>query len=103
MLWMHRAINSLEVSGRWPALARATLRDDAHRLHGLITEQVLRESGEAPEDLFEAWAQRHEEPVAFARRRIGEIQDSSDAADFLGLSVAVRELRKLRLMDDGGG
>ena len=103
MLWMHRAINSLEVSGRWPALARATLRDDAHRLHGLITEQVLRESGDSPEALFDAWAQRYQEPVQFARRRIGEIRDSSDAADFLGLSVAVRELRKLRLMEASAG
>lgn len=103
MLWLHRAINALEVSGRWPALARATLRDDAHRLHGLITGQVLRESGDSPDALFNAWAERHDEPVQFARRRIGEIRESSDAADFLGLSVAVRELRKLRLMDSGAG
>ena len=99
MLWMHRAINGLQVAGRWPALARATLRDDAFRLHGLITGQVLQEAGDAPDALFQAWCERHAEPVGFALRRIGEIRDSADAADFLGLSVAVRELRKLRLLD----
>ncbi|WP_348672243.1 NAD-glutamate dehydrogenase domain-containing protein, partial [uncultured Abyssibacter sp.] len=99
MLWMHRAINGLEVAGRWPALARATLRGDAYRLHGLIAGQVLRESGDDPETLFAAWFARREEPVRFALQRIGEIRESSDAADFLGLSVAVRELRKLRLLE----
>ena len=83
-------------------MARATLRDDAYRLHGLITGQVLKEEGDSPEGLYQAWADRYHEQVSFAQRRIGEIRGANGETDFLGLSVAVRELRKLRLMNDAG-
>ena len=97
VLWLHGALNALSVTGRWPALARATLRDDVYRLHALIAEHVLTHPGDSGQARYEDWAQDNAQDVAFARARMQEIR-SADATDFPGLSVAVRELRKLRLM-----
>ena len=97
VLWLHGALNALAVSGRWPALARATLRDDVYRLHALIAGHVLTHTGDNGEAKFDDWASEHQHDVDFARARISELRHA-DVADFPGLSVAVRELRKLRLM-----
>ena len=97
VLWLHGAVNALSVSGRWPALARATLRDDIYRLHALIAGHVLTHPGDTGQVRFDDWASAHQQDVDFTRARISEIRHA-DATDFPGLSVAVRELRKLRLM-----
>ena len=97
VLWLHGALNALAVSGRWPALARATLRDDVYRLHALIVGHVLTHPGDSGQARFDDWASAHQQDVDFTRARINEIRNA-DATDFPGLSVAVRELRKLRLM-----
>lgn len=97
VLWLHSALNALAVSGRWPALARATLRDDVYRLHALIVGHVLTHEGSSGQARFDDWATEHQQDVDFTQVRISEIRNA-DATDFPGLSVAVRELRKLRLM-----
>ena len=97
VLWLHGALNALSVTGRWPALARATLRDDVYRLHALIAEHVLTHPGDNGQARYDDWAKDNRQDVDFARARMQEIR-SADATDFPGLSVAVRELRKLRLM-----
>lgn len=97
VLWLHGALNALAVNGRWPALARATLRDDVYRLHALIVGHVLTHAGDNGQARFDDWASEHQHDVDFARARLSEL-GNADATDFPGLSVAVRELRKLRLM-----
>ncbi len=97
--WLLGAIVALQVESRWQALARATLRDDAYRLHSILTSRVLACKGKTPEACMQAWEEKNVHQVKFALSRIEELQHSN-VADFMGLAVAVRELRKLRILKD---
>jgi len=98
MLWLLGAIRRLQVSGQWERLARNNLRDDAWRIHYLLTLAVLRRPGDSAEQRLSAWMSDHERPLRFALTRVQALQ-SSGAVDFMGLAVAVRELRKLRALE----
>ncbi len=94
LLWLYGAINSLQVQGKWHALARHNLRDDLHHLHYLLATRVLRYPG-TPEQRIEAWVAANADKIAFAEHRIADLS-ASGTIDFERLVVAVRELRKLR-------
>ena len=94
LLWLYAAINSLQVQGKWHALARQNLRDDLYHIHRLLAARILRHPGSAQQRL-EAWIAAHREKTGFAERRIADL-GTTGAIDFERLVVAVRELRKLR-------
>jgi len=97
MPWLHAAILALKVGDQWQALARNNLRDDAYRIHRRITARVLLQPGDSAEARVDAWAAAHEREVRFALNRMAELQ-TSGGADFQALAVAVREVRKLRML-----
>lgn len=94
--WLHAQINALKVSGRWPALARANLRDDLFRIQALLVARVLRPSkaGTAVASALAAWQEAEAERIRFVQRRLDALRgDSGD--DFMRLVVAARELYRL--------
>ncbi len=93
--WLHSAIIALRADGRWQALARATLRDDAFRLQRRLTARVLAQAGSHASPV-EGWLAEHEATVRFAQQRINEIQ-ATGKSDFQALTVILREFRKLCL------
>ena len=93
--WVLSAITNLAVQGRWQALARANLRDDTFRVQRLITERVLRRDGADAAARLESWLAANTERVRFAEARLSDLA-TGGVVDFMGLVVAVRELRKLR-------
>ena len=97
LLALYAAINSLQVLGKWPALARGNLRDDLYHIHRLLTGRVLRMAGPGAGQRLEQWCTAHALRVRFAEQRIAELRVAG-AMDFAGLVVAVRELRKLRAL-----
>jgi glutamate dehydrogenase len=97
MLWIYAAINDLPVSGKWQALARVNLRDDAYRIHRQLAGRVLRTPGATPQARFDAWAQANERRVKLGLARLAELQ-TANTREFTTLAVAVREIRKLRLL-----
>jgi glutamate dehydrogenase len=97
MLWLYAAINRLNVSGRWHALARQNLRDDTYHLHYLLASRVLLADGKTSTEKLGHWLGKHSARIAFATSRISDLR-AAGAVDFEGLVVAVRELRKLRAL-----
>ncbi len=95
--WLLSAVVSLGVEGRWQALARVTLRDDCYRLHRILTGHILSCPGKGPEQRLASWMAAYGDQVDFALHRLKDLQ-SGDSNDFMALTVAMRELRKLRLL-----
>lgn len=96
LLWLYRAVNGLQVQGKWHALARQNLRDDLYHIHRLLSARVLKHSGTAAQRV-ESWIDAHRGQIQFAERRIADLAIAG-AIDFERLVVAVRELRKLRAL-----
>ena len=95
IVWMNRCVESLEVDGRWQALARSNLRDDFYRIRRDFTVDLLsRRSRKSPEEIFRAWLTRNAAPVRMFDSILSEMQLRQDI-DFAALSVAAQELRKL--------
>src|SRR5699024_8471893 len=89
LAWLHQAIQNLHVDGRWPALARSSLRGDCYRVHQRLVELVLGAGGD-----LDAWCEHNAADVATGRNRIEELQTVA-APTFAHLTVAVRDLSKL--------
>ncbi len=94
LLWLYAAINSLQVQGKWHALARQNLRDDLFHIHHLLAGRILKYPGDAAARLA-AWVGDHVAEISFAEQRIADL-GTAGPVDFERLVVAVRELRKLR-------
>lgn len=92
--WLVASTVNMKVDGRWPALARATVRDEAYRLHRELTLRALSAPGEDALTRLEVWLYRNQTAQQFARRRISELA-TAEAQDFATLTVALRELRNL--------
>jgi glutamate dehydrogenase len=96
-LWLLAAINELPTLGKWQSLARVNLRDDAYRIHRQLSGRILRHPGENAEARLQGWMQANERKVKLGLSRIAELQ-TANAREFATLAVAVREVRKLRLL-----
>ncbi len=95
MLWLYSAINALSTQGKWQALARVNLRDDAFRIHRQVAGRILATPGATPLDRYEAWKGANERRVNLALSRLAQLQ-TANLREFETLAVAVREVRKLR-------
>ncbi len=83
---------------RWPAMARASLRDDLAAEQAVLTAEVLRaRSGddEPADALVERWVQRWDTAQRRAAAQLTELA-ASEAHELAELVVAVRTLRGLR-------
>lgn len=89
LAWLHQAIQSLHVDGRWPALARSSLRGDCYRVHQRLVELVLDAGGD-----LDAWCEDNASDVDAVHNRIEELQ-AIETPTFAHLTVAVRDLSQL--------
>jgi glutamate dehydrogenase len=95
IVWMNRGVESLEVEGRWQALARSNLRDDFYRIRrDFVTGLLNSRSRKKPEEVFAAWLAKNATFVRLFDSILAEMQLKPDV-DFATLSVAAQELRKL--------
>lgn len=89
LAWLHAAIQSLHVDGRWPALARSSLRGDCFRVHQRMTALVMDAGGD-----LNAWCEANASEISGVHARIEELQ-AIEAPKFAHLTVAVRDLSQL--------
>ena len=93
--WIRQHIESLEVEGRWRAIARATLRETLADEQRRLVQSVLRKSHEADAGAaFAAWLDGSKEQVAHALRALDDMR-ASGTPDFATLSVALKEISRL--------
>ena len=97
ILWLLSAVVSLPVKSKWQALARTNLRDDTYRIQRMLSERILLHKGKNAEERIAAWVTANDKRAKFSLDRVQELQ-TSGTADFMGLAVAARELRKLRAL-----
>jgi glutamate dehydrogenase len=95
IIWMNRCVESLEVEGRWHAIARSNLRDEFYRIRRDIVIDVLtaRTRG-TPTERFNRWMERNALAIRKFDAILAEMRLKNDI-DFATLSVASQELRKL--------
>ena len=95
IIWMNRCVESLEVEGRWQAIARSNLRDEFYRIRRDIVIDVLsaRTRG-TPGARFQRWMERNALAIRKFDAILAEMRLKNDI-DFATLSVASQELRKL--------
>jgi glutamate dehydrogenase len=95
IVWVNRAVEGLQVSGRWQAIARSNLRDEFyHMRRELVTKLYQTNSRKAPMALYEAWRETNTASVAKFEAVLSEMRLRGEA-DFAMLSVAAQEFRKL--------
>ncbi len=95
IIWLNRCVESLEVEGRWQAIARSNLRDEFYRIRREILIDLLkRRSRGAPLEIFDRWVERNSVAVGKFDAILAEMRLRNDI-DFATLSVAAQELRKL--------
>jgi glutamate dehydrogenase len=86
--WIEARVVELPRSGRWDALARDALREDAATQHRAVVDAVLGAGS------YDGWAREHEAAVT---RVLGLLDDvrTHGTVDLATLSVALRDLRTL--------
>jgi glutamate dehydrogenase len=95
--WLRDHIEALPSDNRWRTLARAALRDDVYSQQAELTAEILRS---VPDELpalqrINAWVDNNQGPVERALQVLTDI-NSSGICDLSTLSVALREIRKLK-------
>ncbi|HUD96933.1 MAG TPA: NAD-glutamate dehydrogenase domain-containing protein, partial [Woeseiaceae bacterium] len=95
IIWLHRSVEGLVVTGRWQALARSNLRDEFYRIRRDLTAALLRARGKASlEARFEHWLAENAVGIRKLDTILEEMKRRQEI-DFATLSVAAQELRKL--------
>jgi glutamate dehydrogenase len=99
--WMRDQIVALPRENRWQTLARAALRDDLYDQEAKLTADVLRvESKSNDADArISAWMQANAVAVNRCRQILSDFR-ASGTPDFAMLSVAMREIRGLRQVEE---
>jgi glutamate dehydrogenase len=95
--WLHNSAETLNVSGRWQAMARSNIRDELYRIRRDVALKLLSFRGKSDAGaVAERWLAKNEEEVAAFRAMIDEMQLRGNI-DFATLSVAAQQLRQLTL------
>ena len=99
--WMRDQIVALPRENRWQALARAALRDDLYDQEATVTADVLRVESKSKEAdaRISAWMQANAVAVNRCRQILSDLR-ASGTPDFAMLSVAMREIRSLKPIDE---
>ncbi|TQM44725.1 NAD-glutamate dehydrogenase [Pseudonocardia cypriaca] len=100
--WLRARILELPRDERWPALARAALREDLHVVHSAITAEVVRTSwpGSDGHEQVRDWIATTDAAARRCLRLLDEIA-AAGRSDLATVSVALREIRTL-LRGSGG-
>ena len=92
--WLQDQVEALQVDGRWPALARSSLRDELYAFQSAFTAAALTLPGKTAEQRLSAWQARHAAGLAGLQQTLAEMQ-TVGAADFATLSVALQAVRRV--------
>ena len=93
--WIRTKIEALQVEGRWPARARATLREQLAQQQNALVQSILAQRGrQTPKDALTEWLVESKDEIARARQNLKDM-DASGVIDFATLSVAIREIERL--------
>jgi glutamate dehydrogenase len=94
--WLRDRILGLPRDERWPALARAALRDDLHVVHSAITAEILQTGwpGGDGRDQVRDWLATTDTAATRCLRLLDEIA-ACGRSDLATVSVALREIRTL--------
>ncbi len=94
--WLRARILDLPRDDRWPALARAALREDLHVVHSAITAEVVRAGwpGSNGREQVRDWIATTDAAARRCLRLLDEIA-AADRSDLATVSVALREIRTL--------
>ncbi len=97
--WLRDQINALPRENRWQALGRDALRDDLYTQQRAMTSDVLKLGSRtaAPSERIDAWLQSNALAAERCKRILQDVR-ARGSADFTMLSVALREIRGLRLL-----
>ncbi len=89
-------IYDLPRDDRWQTMARASLRDDLHAVHAMLTAQVLSatDDGAAAEERVTSWETDDSVVVTRAKATLEEITASGDP-DLARMSVGLRVVRTM--------
>jgi glutamate dehydrogenase len=100
--WLRSRILDLPRDERWPALARAALRDDLHVVHAAITAEVVRSSwsGGDGREQVQDWISTTDAAAMRCLRLLNEIA-ACGRSDLATVSVALREIRTLARASGG--
>jgi glutamate dehydrogenase len=98
--WLRDQIVVLPRENRWQAMARAALRDDLYSQERALTADVMRGHSNEPDaaSRIDAWLEHNATTVARCHQILEDLK-ASPAPDFAMLSVAMREIRDLRLRE----
>ena len=95
IIWVNRAVEALDVSGRWQAIARSNLRDEFYHIRRDLVASIFQtRSRKTPLALYQAWADKNTAEVAKFEAVLAEMTLRGEV-DFAMLSVAAQEFRKL--------
>jgi glutamate dehydrogenase len=99
--WMRDQIVVLPRENRWQALARAALRDDLYDQEATLTADVLRAESKSKdaEARISAWMQANAVAVNRCRQILSDLR-AAGTPDFAMLSVAMREIRSLKPIEE---
>lgn len=93
--WMYGQIESLQVDGRWQALAIGALRDELGSQQRAMALQILGKSGKkSAVEKVDEWLGREDANLRFTQNMLAELSNQK-TLDFPTLSVAARRLAQL--------
>ena len=92
--WLRAQIESLQVDGRWHAVARGVLRDELASQMRSLTSQVLAMPGKDADAKVNAWLERDDASLRFTLAMLTELA-AQKALDYPTSSVAVQRLAQL--------
>jgi glutamate dehydrogenase len=92
--WLQEQVEALQVVGRWPALARSSLRDELYAFQAAFTAAALALPGKTAGQRLSDWQARHTTGLAGLQQTLAEMQ-TAGTADFATLSVALQAVRRV--------
>ncbi len=92
--WLQQQVENLHVEGEWPALARASLRDQLHELLSEFSAAALLLSGGEAGSRIARWQQRHAAGLLQLQRTLAAMRAAGNP-DFATLSVALQAVRRV--------
>ena len=95
--WLRQAIEALEITGHWQAVARVSLREAHYETHRRLAQRILEETRERdPAKAAEQWRKMQAVEADHALAIINDIRTQhATGADFAALSVGLQAIRRL--------
>jgi glutamate dehydrogenase len=94
--WIREQIENLQVEGHWRAMARGTLRETLGREQSALLGKILKRASSGDyRTALAGWLAEKNASITRLKRTLDEMQ-SSGPMDFATLSIALKEIGRLR-------